>query len=362
MVELVPWYLHNPHSYFMKKHIFWKSQALLSFLGLLLVSTSVAAGTVVVMGNTAAGENQPGWLFNRDVTTSTPYTFNTAAASVGTGSLYVLPIGATPADKFVGENFINAPMADVNSIAYDFRIGSAGVDTQEEQFYMNVYANFGVSPDDKFYDCRYNVVPTVGSTAGFTTVTFDPTQAYPVTTRGGASASPFPCPSVPADMDLASAGSNIRMFALNVGDTSGSDTGLDGYLDNVVVNLDSNGTTVYDFEPDSDSDGVSDGADNCPLVANADQADADADGLGEVCDADDDNDTISDLVDNCPLAANVDQADFDADGVGDVCDSLTGPATSKDQCKNGGWKLFNAPSYKNQGICVSSVVNHSVQH
>jgi hypothetical protein len=39
----------------------------------------------------------------------------------------------------------------------------------------------------------------------------------------GASTSPFTYPSVPADMDTVSAGSNIRMFALNIGDTSLSD-------------------------------------------------------------------------------------------------------------------------------------------
>lgn len=207
-----------------------------------------AATTVLITGNTAAGENQPGWLFNRDLGTSTPFEFNTDQASIGVGSLYVQPIGATALNKFVGENFVQTPIANVNSISYDFRIGSGGTSADEEEFYMNVYANFGVSDDNKFYDCRYNVVPTVGSTAGFTTVTFDPTQAYPVTTRGGASASPFVCPAVPADMDLLSAGSNIRMFALNVGDTSANDVGVDGYLDNVVVNLDSDVTT-YDFEP-----------------------------------------------------------------------------------------------------------------
>lgn len=35
---------------------------------------------------------------------------------------------------------------------------------------------------------------------------------------------------------------------------------------------------------DSDGDGVSDAADNCPLVPNADQADADGDGIGDACD------------------------------------------------------------------------------
>lgn len=210
--------------------------------------SALAATTVVVSGDTAAGENQPGWLFNRDPSTATPYEFNSDAASIGSGSLYVLPIGSNASDKFIAENFPGVLMSDVNSISYDFQIGAGGDSSDADQFYMNVYANFGESDDNKFYDCRYNIVPTVGSTGGFTTVTFDPTQSYSVTTRGGSSASPYPCPSVPADMDNLSADSNIRAFSLNVGDTSASDVGLDGYLDNVVVDTDG-GVTIYDFEP-----------------------------------------------------------------------------------------------------------------
>ncbi len=201
--------------------------------------------TIVVSGNTSAGENQPGWMFNRDASTATPFEFNTSKPDIGTGSLYIKPIGPNPSDKFIAENFINAPLSDVHSVSYDFRIGDAGLDTQEEQFYMSVYANFGVSADDKFYDCRYSVVPTVGSKNGFTTVTFDPTQAYPVTKRAD---SPFDCPAVPADMNLSSAGSNIRMFSVSVGDTSASDVGLDGYLDKVVTYI-GNAITTYDFDP-----------------------------------------------------------------------------------------------------------------
>lgn len=37
--------------------------------------------------------------------------------------------------------------------------------------------------------------------------------------------------------------------------------------------------------PDADGDGVPDASDNCPAVANADQADADNDGLGNACDS-----------------------------------------------------------------------------
>ena len=71
---------------------------------------------------------------------------------------------------------------------------------------------------------------------------------------------------------------------------------------------------------DADGDGIDDISDNCPNTANADQADNDNDGIGDVCDDDDDNDGILDVNDNCPWTANADQADLDNDGLGDVCD------------------------------------------
>ena len=58
---------------------------------------------------------------------------------------------------------------------------------------------------------------------------------------------------------------------------------------------------------DDDSDGTPNVADNCPLLANAEQLDSDGDGVGDACD-------------NCPGQANADQADHEPDGLGDVCD------------------------------------------
>ncbi len=76
-------------------------------------------------------------------------------------------------------------------------------------------------------------------------------------------------------------------------------------------------------EDDGDGDGWPDATDNCPTVANANQADHDTDGIGDVCDDDDDNDGIADGADNCPLTPNTAQVDTDGDGFGDACDNCS---------------------------------------
>ncbi len=78
-------------------------------------------------------------------------------------------------------------------------------------------------------------------------------------------------------------------------------------------------------EPDGDQDGIPDAQDNCPNVANSDQADADQDGVGDVCDPDRDGDGVPNAEDNCPDASNPDQADSNGNGVGDACDAVEPP-------------------------------------
>jgi hypothetical protein len=93
---------------------------------------------------------------------------------------------------------------------------------------------------------------------------------------------------------------------------------------------------------DSDGDSVEDSADNCPSIPNGDQADADRDGMGDLCErppgeeggtgegaaapegspaSDVDRDGIMDVADNCPVLANHEQDDMDGDGLGDACDA-----------------------------------------
>jgi hypothetical protein len=55
--------------------------------------------------------------------------------------------------------------------------------------------------------------------------------------------------------------------------------------------------------PDADGDTVPDASDNCPAVANTDQANNDGDAQGDACDDDDDNDEVPDSSDNCPTTA-----------------------------------------------------------
>lgn len=75
--------------------------------------------------------------------------------------------------------------------------------------------------------------------------------------------------------------------------------------------------------PDDDGDGIENSIDNCPGLSNPDQADANDDGIGDVCEGDLDDDGVLDYLDNCPETANEGQEDFDEDGIGDVCDETT---------------------------------------
>ncbi|NQY06669.1 MAG: proprotein convertase P-domain-containing protein [Flavobacteriaceae bacterium] len=110
---------------------------------------------------------------------------------------------------------------------------------------------------------------------------------------------------------------------------------------------------------DTDNDTIADSGDNCPTVANTDQADNDGDGFGDLCDDDDDNDGVLDINDNCQFTVNPDQTDWDQDGIGNDCDDNTDIAitpgngfTPNGDGNNDQWYVRNIWFYPNSVIKV----------
>jgi Thrombospondin type 3 repeat len=167
---------------------------------------------------------------------------------------------------------------------------------------------------------------------------------------------------VDAGMEFTAAGISYRLGLVSGGPFTISGVGFRVLAEEVVVStaiLDTDGDSIPDdedncpeianpdqadadddgigdaCEPDGDEDGVADDNDNCVSTTNSDQQDTDLDGQGDACEADDDGDTVADIGDNCPLISNADQADFDSDSQGDACDADVdgdGANDAEDQC------------------------------
>lgn len=79
---------------------------------------------------------------------------------------------------------------------------------------------------------------------------------------------------------------------------------------------------------DADGDGIPNSDDNCSLISNPGQEDADSDDIGDTCDEvndiDVDDDGVNNSLDNCAQVAQIvwDQLDADGDNLGDDCDPM----------------------------------------
>ena len=81
---------------------------------------------------------------------------------------------------------------------------------------------------------------------------------------------------------------------------NGQDDDCNGETDEGFPDSDDDGTPDC-LTNDDDGDGVADWLDNCPSVANPEQADFDYDTIGDACDPDDDDDKSPDEVDCLPF-------------------------------------------------------------
>jgi hypothetical protein len=207
--------------------------------------------------------------------------------------------GQTFADLTALSSDYNVTDDDCGGGSPRFGIGLSNDADPDTDGYVPVY--FGPTPS--FSGCASGW-QTTGNFIGSTDARFDLTQF------GG------PFYGTYADALALVGSAEITDLLLVVdGGWSQSDQEQTVQFDNVKIN-----TTTYTFPPDTDED------------------------------------EITDDIDNCPLVSNPDQTDTDDDGIGDACDTSTKP-TTKDQCKNGGYLLFNDPAFKNQGQCVAFVAS-----
>jgi uncharacterized repeat protein (TIGR01451 family) len=110
---------------------------------------------------------------------------------------------------------------------------------------------------------------------------------------------------------------------------------------------------------DGDGDTVINMLDNCPITANPDQQNADADPPGDACDncpgttnadqANSDSDAAGNACDNCPSVSNAAQTDTDGDNAGDACD----PDDDNDSVCDAGGPLVDGTPGTPPGGCTA---------
>ena len=143
---------------------------------------------------------------------------------------------------------------------------------------------------------------------------------------------------LPDSLSMSATGSPVISFISNSDGTYGA---------HAFTQRDHYDMGVWLYETDLDLDGVLDGLDNCPKLANSDQANLDADAFGDACDDDVDGDGVLDVNDDCPTGdvgwvANA-VSDHDSDGCRDVTEDLDddedGVFDEYDLCPKGpvGW-------------------------
>ena len=142
------------------------------------------------------------------------------------------------------------------------------------------------------------------------------------------------------------------------------DSDCDGILDSKEIGpvpslpIDTDGDSFPDFQDtDSDNDGTTDNRDNCPLFPTRDAdlnpmeaPDGEVNDVGEVV-----GDGVGDVCDNCPTVVNADQADADLDFQGNLCDAC--PDDPTNACEGAGGGGDAEPVAAGGAVGAGAIVN-----
>jgi len=197
-------------------------------------------------------------------------------------------------------------------IANDSIISDINIEVSIQHTYLSDMILSLIAPDGTEVILARNIG---GSRSNLVNTVFDQ-EAMNLTEDSSA---PFTGSFLPTeDLDVFNGKSSLGIWRLKVEDIGSQDTGRIILFN---INFCINGIILEN----DDSDLIPNATDNCPLIANQDQADSDYDGRGDLCDLDTFNNFTISKVDETCLSRNNGAIQISATAFADYIVQVTGP-------------------------------------